>query len=151
MKSQVFTIVPASNGPVWILVGIIALMLVLAGLFVWLAFSSKNVRFEVSENGLNIAGVMYGRNIPRTSLVADGVRVLNLHREKEFKMRWRTNGAGLPGFSAGWFKLKNGEKSLCFVTDPHRVVYVPTTDGYSVLISVPEPAVFKTALVNAIR
>jgi len=151
MKAQVFTIVPASNGPVWLLVGIIAMMLVLSALFVWLAFSSKHVRFEVSEDGLNIAGVMYGRHIPAASLVADGVRVLNLHRENEYRMRWRTNGAGLPGFSAGWFKLRNGEKSLCFVTDHHRVVYVPTTDGYSVLISVSEPEVFKTALVNAIR
>jgi hypothetical protein len=151
MKSQVFTIVPASNGPFWLLAGIVVMMVVLVAIFVWLTVSSKNVRFEVSENGLNIAGVMYGRNIPRASLVADGVRVLNLHRDREYGLRWRTNGAGLPGFSAGWFKLRNGEKSLCFVTDSHRVVYVPTTEGYSVLISVPEPEAFKTALVNAIR
>ena len=151
MKPQVFTIVPASNGSLWVLAGIVLMMMLLVAVFVWLAFSSKNVRFEVSGDGLNIAGVMYGRHIPHTSLVADGVRVLNLHRDREYRLRWRTNGAGLPGFSAGWFKLRNGEKSLCFVTDRHRVVYVPTTEGYSVLISVPEPEVFKTALVNAIH
>ena len=151
MKPQVFTIVPASSGPVWMLAGIALLMLLLVALFMWLAYSSRNVRFELSGGGLNIAGVMYGRQIPASALRADGVRVLDLHRDRDYQMRWRTNGAGLPGFSAGWFKLRNGEKSLCFVTDRSRVVYVPTSEGYSVLLSVPEPEAFKTALADALR
>jgi hypothetical protein len=38
--------------------------------------------------------------------------------------------------------LKNGEKALVFVTDPSRVVRIPTTDGYSVLMSVAAPDEF---------
>jgi hypothetical protein len=151
MKPQVFTIVPASSGPVWLLAGIVIMMILLVALFTWLAFSSKNIRFELSGDGLNIASVMYGRHIPASSLRPDGIRVVDLHRDRDYQMRWRTNGAGLPGFAAGWFKLRNGEKSLCFVTDRCSVVYVPTSEGYSVLLSVAEPEVFKTALVDALR
>jgi hypothetical protein len=50
----------------------------------------------------------------------------------------RTVGTALPGYRSGWFRLANGEKALVYVTDPSRVVYVPTTDGYSLLLSVAE-------------
>jgi crotonobetainyl-CoA:carnitine CoA-transferase CaiB-like acyl-CoA transferase len=58
----------------------------------------------------------------------------------------RTNGVGLPGYRAGWFRLRNGEKALAFVTDVHRVTYLRTTDGYSVLLSVEQPQQFASAL-----
>ncbi len=61
-------------------------------------------------------------------------------------MRTRTNGAGLPGYQAGWFRLQSGEKALVFVTDLERVVYVPTNEGYSLLLSVEEPDEFLDAL-----
>jgi len=48
----------------------------------------------------------------------------------------RTRGTGLPGYSAGWFRLRNGEKALCFLTDRSRLAYVPTRAGFSVLLSV---------------
>ena len=148
MKPQVFTIVAGNNGPFWMLAGLTVFLLVLVGLFAWLAYSSRNMRFEVSADGLRIAGGMYGRTISAVSLKVDQARILHLGRDREYQMRWRTNGAGLPGYAAGWFKLRNGEKSLCFVTDQSRVVYVPTTDGYSVMMSVANPENFKSALAD---
>jgi hypothetical protein len=151
MKPQIFTIVPASNGPFWMLAGLVVFLVLLVSLFAWLAYSSRHVRFELSPEGLIIAGGMYGRAIPGPSLVIDGAKVLDLHRDREYQLRWRTNGAGLPGYSAGWFKLRNGEKSLCFVTDRRRVVYVPTTEGYSVMMSVKRPDEFVAALASTGR
>lgn len=146
MKPQVFTIVPGTSGPVWILVGVAALLLVMVGLFAWLAYSSRSTRFEVSPAGLTIDGTMYGRTIPAGSIDLDGIEVLDLRRDREHRPKWRTNGAGLPGYLAGWFRLRNGEKSLLFVTDKSRVVYVPTAEGFSVMASVPQPERFKAAL-----
>ena len=60
--------------------------------------------------------------------------------------RWKTNGVGLPGYQAGWFRLRRGGKALLFVTDRTRVVFVPTNEGYSVLLSVPDPDVFLRTL-----
>ncbi len=62
-------------------------------------------------------------------------------------LSWRTNGIGMPGHSAGWFKTKNGEKVSAFVTDRRRVVYVPTRQNYSVLLSTESPE----ALVHALQ
>ena len=55
----------------------------------------------------------------------------------------------MPGYRSGWFRLRDGEKALLYVTDPTRVVYVPTTEGYSVLLSVAEPDVFLSSLRRA--
>ena len=64
MKSQVFTIIPGTNGPVWLLMGLSLLFLVMVALFAWLAWSSRNSRFEISDTGLEIGATMYGRTIP---------------------------------------------------------------------------------------
>jgi hypothetical protein len=131
--------------------GLSLLFLVMVALFAWLAWSSRNSRFEISDTGLEIGATMYGRTIPVESLIADGIRVVDLTRDHDLHPRWRTNGAGLPGYLAGWFKLRNGEKSLLFVTDKRRVVYVPTREGYSVIMSVRRPEEFKTALQGVAR
>jgi hypothetical protein len=55
-------------------------------------------------------------------------------------------GTGLPGYSAGWFSLRNGEKALLFVTDRSRVVRIPTRDGYSLMVSPRHPQAFMEAL-----
>ena len=55
--------------------------------------------------------------------------------DSELKPARRTNGIGLPGYSEGWFKLANGERALLFVSDKVNVVYIPTREGYSVLLS----------------
>jgi hypothetical protein len=151
MKSQVFTIIPGTNGPIWLLMGVSILLLVMVGLFAWLAWSSRNSRFEISDTGLEIGATMYGRTIPVEAVVADGIRVVDLRRDHDLRPSCRTNGAGLPGYLAGWFKLRNGEKSLLFVTDKRHVVYVPTRDGYSVMMSVRRPEEFAAALQVAAR
>jgi hypothetical protein len=51
----------------------------------------------------------------------------------------RTFGTGLPGYQAGWFRLESGEKALLYLTDRSRAVYIPTTAGYSVLLSPENP------------
>jgi len=151
MKTQLFTIVPGSNGPLWMLAGISVMLLLMVALFAWLAYSSRHTQFEVSAEGLQISSTMYGRMIPAAALVVDGAQVLDLGRDRQYRPKWKTNGSGLPGYQAGWFKLHNGEKSLLFVTDRKRVVYVPTNDGYSVLISVKQTEQFIAALRNLHR
>jgi len=47
-------------------------------------------------------------------------------------------GLRLHGDMYGGLVPANGEKALLYVTDPKRVVRVPTTAGYSLLLSVAE-------------
>ncbi len=148
---HVFTIVPAGNGPLVLFGALSALMLVLVAVFMWLAFSSQYARFEVSPEGLRLVGDFWGRRIPAGTLVVTEARVVNLVHEHELQPRRRTMGTGSPGYLAGWFRLRNGSKALLYVTDRTRVAYVPTTEGYVILLSVEEPERFLTVLRETTR
>ena len=71
---------------------------------------------------------------------------LDLKVEKAYRPSLRTMGVGLPGYSSGWFRLRDRGKGLLFLTDPSRAVYLPTTDGYTLLISPADPEGFVAAL-----
>lgn len=137
--------VPTSGLAVWFCVGMCLLMASLVALFGYLGRVSLRVRYQVGDFGLRILG-MYGRTIPATSLVVEQVRAMPLASERGLRPSIRTNGAGLPGFLAGWVRLENGQKALVFLTDWDRVVYIPTRDGYSVLLSATDPAALVASL-----
>ena len=71
---QIFTIIPGTNAPMFLAVGVAVFNLALAGLFVYLAASTRQVRFEVSPGNLKIAGDMFGRTIPTSILKVDEMR-----------------------------------------------------------------------------
>ena len=111
--SKVFPITPASIG-VLSVVGIILIPIIfLMGL---VAYSARNTRFEVNGEGLRIKGAIYGRFIPKESIIIEDSRILNLNVERELKPIMRTNGIGLPGYSEGWFKMANGEMCISINT-----------------------------------
>ena len=133
---KTFNITPASPAPLITILAISILLLLILGLFAFIGYSSRNVKFEVSDQGLRIKGAIYGRFIPKEDIAEENAEIINLDASPEYKPRIRTNGVGLPGYSEGWFKLKNNEKALLFVTDRSNVVYIPTRQDYSVLLSV---------------
>jgi len=141
-----FAIGPVSAKPLWFFAIIIAILVAVIVLILWSTWSTRHSRVDVDAQGIRLVGDLWGRRIPFEKLDLDQARRINLHQERDFAPRWRTMGTGLPGYSAGWFKLRNGEKALIYVTDPHDVVYIPTTDGYSLLLSVTEPDRFLARL-----
>ena len=139
---RIFGIIPASSGPytaIWIIsIIVILILLLVAAMFISTGHQSRHLKYTITDEGLRIHPGLYGRFIPREDIDAEGVRVMNLNIDTEYQPKWRTNGAGLPGFASGWFKLANKEKALVFLTDRNRVVYIPTKKDYSVLLSVQE-------------
>lgn len=146
---EVFEIVPASSKPLWFIGAICLVLFSLTCAFGYIAYSTRHIVFEVSSSGLSIKGGMYGRNIPRDDLLLSEARIVDLSRERELQPWLRTNGVGLPGYGAGWFKLRGGKKALLFLTERRRVVYLPTRAGYSALLSVVDPERFIEALRGA--
>lgn len=146
---EVFTIAPASTKALWFLGGVGGLLLALLLLFGYFAYSSRWTRYEVSPAGLAIRGTMYGRALPWTSLEIEQARVVNLRDAADLQPTLRTNGLGLPGYQAGWFRLRGRSKALLFMTDPSRVVAIPTHEGYTLLLSVRDPGAFLGALQRA--
>ncbi len=141
--AHTFGITPASSAP-FIFIAVIDIILVLViGFMTFIGYSARNTRFEVSEQGLRIKGSIYGRFIPKDAISTEGIQIVNLDIQEQYKPRIRTNGTAIPGYAEGWFKLKNNEKALLFVTDRSNVVYIPTGQGYSVLLSVSHPEEFR--------
>jgi len=144
---EVFPVIPASAGPLWFL-GILGVFLAgLLALFVWCAWASRHTVVLVADGGLRIANTPYGRRIPLAELIEEGAIPVDLTRDLEYQPVLRTNGIGLPGYGAGWFRLRDGQKALAFLTDRRRVLYLPTRAGYGLLVSVADP----DRVIDAIR
>ena len=120
--------------------GAIALVTLLIGaMFTWFAFTASSLTVSVDDGELRVRVPFYGRSIPVTSLDAASAQIVNLTESTDLRLRTRTNGIGLPGYAVGWFRLGNGEKALAAVTTRHQVLYIRTTLGYSLLLSLADP------------
>ena len=58
----------------------------------------------------------------------------------------RSNGVGLANYRVGWFRLKNGQRALCFLTRTDSVLYLPTNQSFVLLLSTSEPERLLNAL-----
>ena len=142
-----FPIAPASSRSLWFFIPIAMVLLAAAATLLVTAMGPARARYELSPAGIAFRGDIYGRRlIPAADLRGASARIVDLERDPELAPRWRTLGTGLPGYSAGWFRLRNGEKALVSLTDRHRAVYVPTSRGYALLVSPAEPDRFLAAL-----
>jgi hypothetical protein len=144
---QEFPIAAATGRTMWFVLLapglILALVIALLGAAV---VGARSARFEVSPDGLRLRGDLYGRLIPAEQLKGASVRRVDFSVTPDLAPAWRTMGTGLPGYRSGWFRLKNGEKALLYLTDANRAVYVETTAGYGVLVSPEQPDEFVAAV-----
>jgi hypothetical protein len=148
---SVFPIAPAASRYLWILVPVCVLLI---GVLIMLAISLRGGRasqFTVSPDSLRLHGDWYGRTLPLSQLRITEARRVDLKADTGLRPSWRRIGTGLPGYSAGWFKLRNGEKALLYLTDQSKAVYVPTTQGYSLLLSPADPDEFLAAIRGSTR
>jgi len=152
--TDVFPIVPAQGRTLMVLSVVVPVIIgaILIGLLLLLISTTRGSRassFEVSAEGLRLRGDLWGRLIPTSAIRGGGARLVNLADARDLQPSWRMGGTAVPGYESGWFRLKNGERSLLYLTDRTRAVYVPTTLGYSLLLSPQEPERF-VASVKAI-
>jgi hypothetical protein len=143
MTTQVFEI-PSSGGTSWLLFALVAPLLLLLALAA--TFFPRPLSVELMSDALAVRGSVYGRRMPLSSLKLDDARVVNLKQEPALAPRWRTNGVGLPNYRVGWFRLRNGERALCFLTREDHVLYLPTAEHFALLVSVSTPDALLSAL-----
>lgn len=147
MDTQSFSIAPTAGRALWGL-GLIAgtALLLVVGVILASVLGSRSARFEVSAAGLRLRGDLYGRVIPADQLLSVEARRVDFTVTPELEPRIRTLGTGLPGYRAGWFRLRNGDSALLYLTDRSRAVYIPTSAGYGVLVSPSDPDGFVAAV-----
>lgn len=92
-------------------------------------------------------GMGRAKRVALSSLRAHGLQTVDLTERSELKPMIRTWGTSLPGFSAGWFRLRNGEKAVCLLLDRRRVSYLRSDqDNLSLLLSLAEPQKLRALL-----
>jgi hypothetical protein len=145
--TQEFLIAPATGRALWLILLIPGVVICLvAGLLGAAIIGARSATFEVSAAGLRLRGDLYGRFIPAHQLRGALAMRVDFSERSELTPTRRTMGTGLPGYRSGWFRLRNGERALVYLTDTSRAVYVPTTAGYGVLVSPREPEQFLAAV-----
>ena len=139
---EVFSISPASSKPLWFIAAISTLLTLILAVLIYTGYSSQHSRVEIENEQLRLVGDFWGRSIPLESLNTSEVRIVDLNNRSEYLPKRRTLGTGLPGYASGWFRLRNGEKALVYLTHSKQVVYIPTSLNYSLLLSVEQPERF---------
>jgi hypothetical protein len=127
----------------WLRLVLIGVPGLAAALTVALGLASRRVVFEVTPDILRIRGDLFGRRIPQESLAIHEARVVDIAKGPDRLMLVRTFGVGLPGYLSGWCRsFRPRGRYLVFLTERTRVVRIPTTEGYTLLLSPADPESF---------
>lgn len=137
---------PLAPYSIWMFYLIAILPGVLFGFFLFMGWSFNRVSLGVAAGKFELKGVFYGRTLSGDELKVADAKLVNIKTEEDLKPVKRMNGLAISQFVYGWFKLKNGEKALIAVSDREHVVYLPTTKGYSVMVSPKDPGAFLAQL-----
>lgn len=146
---QVFPMAESAVKTGWLSILFGGLLILWVGLFFFLnsmIHGAANAEIALRGGLLVVRGSVYGRDIPLAEVDAVGAHAVDLGQAGPKSLKWRTNGIGMPGLAAGWYRLTDGEKALVFVTNKQRAVYVPTSLGYAVVVSPGDPQRFLDAL-----
>ncbi len=93
---------------------------------------------EVDNGTFRLRATFYRCEVPLGQLDLEQARVVDLREKIELKPRLKTNGFAVPGFNAGHFRDRNGNRLFCMVTAP-RVVWLPRADGSRIMFSAARP------------
>ena len=121
-------------------------IIVLTTLVVIGSLRRAGVSVDQGELVVNI-GLGRAKRVRLSSLRTRGLQTVDLNERRELRPMLRTWGTSLPGFSAGWFRLRNGEKAVCVLLDRRRVSYLRSDDdNLSLLLSLAEPEKLRALL-----
>lgn len=115
-------------------------------LFLAIERALRRHRVLLSAGMLEVATTFYTRRLPLADLRIGQARIVDLASQDALRPLLRINGVGLPGFSSGWFLLRDRSRAFVAVADGTRVLWLPTTRGYGLLLQPQRPQVLLEAL-----
>lgn len=128
--SYVVVLAAASSGLVWW----------------WLDRRIRRVGASIDGDRLRIdCGIGRG-DFALADLAAHGLEEIDLAKHPRYRPLLRTWGIGLPGLSSGWFRLRNGNKALCILTDRRKPCVLRAPDGTHILLTLADPRPLRMAL-----
>lgn len=115
--------------------GLVILPLVALGL----SLLYRRHGITLARDELEITSTLHRKRVALDNLHLDRARVVNFEEYPEFRPVAKRNGFQLPSFRSGHFRMDDGSKCFCLVTDNSRVLVLPLRDGSSVLVSPEKP------------
>jgi hypothetical protein len=113
--------------------------MIFVAVFVLLFWAVKRRRIVLVDGVLDITATLYRRRLPLAALDLDKAQVLDLDAHREWRPFLKTNGMGLPGLRAGWYRSRNFIRTFCLLTTWNRVLVLPERAGGAILLSVERP------------
>jgi len=125
-------------------------LLLLQLLYMFLAARIRRAGVALNAQAIGIDSGLSNRLVALRQLAPRGLREVDLELHPELRPLLRTWGLGLPGFNGGWYRLRDGRKALCLITERERVCVLEDETGVAYLLSLADPAPLKRAL-QAVR
>lgn len=129
----------ADSGPLTIGVTLAGVALLCGTIAFFVDRAMRRHRITVDADGVEVATTFYKRRLGWSQLRLDEARVANLDEHTHLKPSYKSNGTAVPGFRSGWFRLRNREKALVAMGGGPRVAWVPTTQGYGLMLQPRQP------------
>lgn len=134
--------------PITALLGFVATVLPALLVGVGISRQVRRHRLVLGAGWIGVATGAHRRRMLLSELDLDRARVLDLDEHLEFKPRLKTNGAFVPGFQTGWYRLRNGNRALVARSGGKQALWVPTTRDFGLLL---QPQVPPRKLLQALR
>lgn len=96
-------------------------------------------RIVLSDGVLDVTATFYRRKLPVAAFDLDKAQILDLDAHREWRPLLKTNGLGLPGLRAGWYRSRNFTRMFCLLTTWNRVLVLPEHAGGALLLSAERP------------
>jgi len=96
-------------------------------------------RIVTKPHAIEVVTTFHRRSLALAELQLAQARVVDLGERSELKPLLKTNGVGLPGFKSGWFRLRNRRKAFVAIAAGPRVLWLPTHNGYDLLLQPRQP------------
>jgi hypothetical protein len=116
-----------------------ALLVVLVLLWWGIGRMVRRHRLLVSAHAIEIVTMLQRRAIAVAELDLAQARVVDLDERTELRPWLKTQGTALPGLRSGWFRLRDRRKAFVAMTGGPRVLWIPTRNGYDLLLQPRQP------------
>ena len=121
------------------LIAMLAVAAIAGAIALFLDRVLKRHRLRLDANSIEVASTFYRQRIAFSELKPDAARVVRLDEHPELKPMLKSNGYALPGFRSGWFRLRNWRKAFVATSDGERVLWLPTSRGFDLLLQPRDP------------
>lgn len=121
------------------LIAMLAVAAVTGAIALFLDRMLKRHRLQLDTDGIEVATTFYKQRVAFADLDLAAARVFRPDEHPELKPLLKSNGYALPGFRSGWFRLRNWQKAFVATSDGDRVLWLPTTRGFGLLLQPRDP------------